>query len=233
MPETRDHQPQPGPWRIEYEEPYCPTLLDAKGDPVHGIKLDEDDADYPGGDLNDTIRANSKLAAAGPQMAAALQHVLRYLSEEETSGPSPTRTSQAFSPGALLALIESAKECRKAVQEALTEAGLAPPKAYAPEDPQVAAVRKSLMEAVGVDSAAWEELHRKYCAETVSGMVAKYKQFLQTDPAAKERLEEMVEAVRYQLRKETNTAAFKPHIEAFFQALTELAIPAILEGKHG
>ena len=51
----------PKPWRVDYEEPYEPVLLDANGQRVEGVKLWEDDADYPGGDLNVQTRANARL----------------------------------------------------------------------------------------------------------------------------------------------------------------------------
>jgi hypothetical protein len=60
-PLERDHTPQPRPWKVESEEPYCPVLVDADGKPVKGVKLWEDDADFSGGDLNDKPRANTKL----------------------------------------------------------------------------------------------------------------------------------------------------------------------------
>lgn len=53
-------QHSPTPWRVAAEEPFCPELIDAKGNRVKGIKLWEDDAGTNGNDLNDLPRANHR-----------------------------------------------------------------------------------------------------------------------------------------------------------------------------
>lgn len=77
----------PRPWRVEHAEPYEPVLLGAHGESVKGVKLWEDDADYPGGDLNVVTRANARLVVQAVnahdlllQLAAQTQAILtRYL----------------------------------------------------------------------------------------------------------------------------------------------------------
>lgn len=69
----------PGPWKRVLDEPFSPRLKPAGNRySVPGIKLWEDDADPPGGDLNVEVRANATfIAAANPAVVLALVRALQ------------------------------------------------------------------------------------------------------------------------------------------------------------
>jgi len=74
----------PGPWRVEYDQPYCATLVDANGNKVKGITLWLDDAPVP--DFNAVASENFKMAALGPSAKLMLTTLKTIIKEVDDDG---------------------------------------------------------------------------------------------------------------------------------------------------